>query len=276
MQEGEVYKHWELLKISFDTKDLFSYDATQYGSYEDASVSNKFSYLEELKNSKEILTIDLSKKKKVIPVLNNNTTVPVTHSTLYYLICDYIKGADERDLINGTDNPQVYEITPEQVWGHPFWTRLQTWCNVYAQYLSRYVYGMIDGDFLVPSKKGNMNANQLFEYFNSSPHYKVLPKNEEMWTKYINKGYPVYFSWKNDKGSGHIETGFPANTGVNVWNRKIFGEESPDNTILDNGDNKLMIGAGSTVGYKTYSAYNYFINKATPFLALKYLSEIYE
>jgi hypothetical protein len=275
INEGGVYNHLKSLNINFDTKDLFNYSATHYNSYEDALASNNFPYLEELKNSKEILVIDLSGKKKVAPLMTDNSMVPVAHSTLYNLRHDKIEGANTSDLINGTDNPQADEITPEQVWGHPFWTKLQTWCNVYAQYLSRYVYGVIDGDFLVPSKGGNMNANSLFDHFNGSPHYKELPKNEEIWTKYINKGYPVYFSQKKDGGSGHIETGFPEILSGSKYNKQKFSDVENRNRLL--GYDKFVIGAGSIVGFKSYDEYKWIRNTETKaFLALQYLANEYE
>jgi hypothetical protein len=278
--DGTSYRHIDILNINFDTKDLFDYNATGYASYESVVQSNKFSYMEQLKNSKEVMTIDSSKYGQVMTLKENNQTMPVTHATLYKLIKDEIIGPNSNHLQNGIDAEDATALTNEMVWGHPDWrNNYQTWCNVYANYLSRYIYGKVGDDYMVPYGQLGKSANEIFDYFSSSLHYidlKDKDYNEDKIWQLINKGYPVYFSWKKTGGSGHIETGFPSNTGMNVWNGKIFGQDSTDNTILDKGNNKLMIGAGSTVGYKTYSTYKYFTNKATPFLALKYLSEIYE
>jgi hypothetical protein len=130
----------------------------------------------------------------------------------------------------------------------------------------------------VPYGKWGKSANSLFDYFNGSPHYKKLSKNDEIWTKYINKGYPVYFSMKNPSGrSGHIETGFPSNSKVNISNKRSFNGESSQIHLLMSGDAKYMVGAGGTVGFKSFDGYKEaFTNAATPFLALQYLANIYD
>jgi hypothetical protein len=101
---------------------------------------------------------------------------------------------------------------------------------------------------------------------------------DKIWTTYINKGYPVYFSKKVSGSHGHIETGFPAHIGKQMWNKRIFNDETSSNpNILDDSDERLMIGAGGTVGYKSYAKYQKsFTNEAKVFLALSYLSKEYE
>jgi hypothetical protein len=48
--EGTSYKHFNILNVNFDTKDLFDYSETGYSSYESVVQSNKFPYMEQLKN----------------------------------------------------------------------------------------------------------------------------------------------------------------------------------------------------------------------------------
>jgi hypothetical protein len=131
----------------------------------------------------------------------------------------------------------------------------------------------------VPYGKWGKSANSLFDYFNGSPHYKKLPKDEkkditEIW-KLINKGYPVYFSKKKPGASGHIETGFPEVSSVNKYNKQNFFDMENRNKLL--GGNQFVVGAGATVGFKSYDGYEWLQNTETKaFLALGYLDNVYE
>lgn len=277
-QDGTVYRNLSISNLSFDTKDLFDYSRTGHSTFENVVRQPEFGFVETLKNSKTIMTMDLSNKKQLTAMQQNGLTIPISHNTLYKLIKDTIHGPTASNLYNGEDNAQADSISAAQLWGHPFWSGYPTWCNVYAQYLSRHIYGQVNGDYLVPSQGGTMNANRLFDYFNSSPHYKSLNKDnpEEIW-EFINKGYPVYFSKSEVGKSGHIETGFPANIVVNIWNGKIFGQENSNVSILNATNNKLVIGAGGTVGFKSYDKYNWIKNdKTRAFLALQYLNNVYD
>jgi hypothetical protein len=270
-------------KISFDKKALFEYSQTGYSSFETLSQQKNFSFIEKLKNSKEVMMMDVLHYGQMVLMVKEGDTVPVSHSTLYKLIKATINGPDANHLSNGQDDAQSDSITKEQLWGHPLWNgKCPTWCNVFAQYLSAYIYGKVGETSIVPlvtkNAEGNnqyYGANDIFDFFNSSPHYKALEKNGEIWTKYINKGYPVYFSRKNKNESGHIETGFPANSGNDIWNNKVFGDSSPNINILKPSSNNLMVGAGGTVGYKSYDQYAFFTNIAIPFIALQYLNNEY-
>jgi len=282
IMDGTSYKNIDYLGFSFDTKDLFDYSLTEFTSFESVSQQAEFKFVETLKNSKNIMTMDLGKRQQLKPLLENGKTIPVSHTTSYKLVKETIHGPTITNLYNAEDNAQVTMITDEHIWGHPFWTGFQTWCNVYAQYLSRHIYGKHvafgDGDdFLVPSKGGTMSANKLFDFFDKSPHYIDLKEegytSDEIWVKLINKGYSVYFSRKNPNPnkSGHIETGFPETPQVDgKYNRQKF--ENPQNTGGALGSDKFAVGAGSTVGFKSYDQYDWIKYKDTKaFLALKYL-----
>jgi hypothetical protein len=232
------------------------------------------------------MSIDFGKYGEIISLKENDQTIPVSHTTLYALIKENITGPDKIYLQNGID-ALVTALTDESVWGNFIWKNTYpTWCNVYAQYLSSYIYGQIDGDYRVSIKDGTMSANKLNDHFNngkSSIHYKELPKSDEIWTKYINKGYPVYFLVLGDlktngfRCPGHIETGFPASTGINIWNGKIFGQENSLASILNVTSNKLVVGAGGTVGFKSYDEYKWLKSDQTrASLSFQYLNNVYD
>jgi hypothetical protein len=281
--ENEAYTPLNTL-TTFDTDNLID------GSNITNNDKSYFTYLDNLKNSKEIMQIDLSKYQNITPVKTNNATVPVSHSTIYKLKKEESIQISESDKLNAVE-VKIDSLSKEFVWGNPVWrNKYQTWCNVFAQYLSLYIYGKVEETSLVPITRKEVtsekttnkyyNANALFDYFSTSPHYISLKKNEDadiqvIWN-YINKGYPVYFSWKNpDGGSGHIETGFPANTAINIWNRKTFEQENTDNS-LDVNNKQLVVGAGSIVGFKSYERYKWLKNDETKaFLALQYLTNEY-
>jgi hypothetical protein len=279
-QDGTIYKNISILNLNFEPKDLFDYTRTGHSTFESVAQQAEFNFVEKLKNSKNILTMDLSNKKQLTSVQQDGLTVPVSHNTLYKLTKDTIHGPTASNLYNAEDNAQADSISVAQLWGHPFWSGYPTWCNVYAQYLSRHIYGQVNGDYLVPSQGGTMNANKLFDYFSNSPHYIVLDKISDndikkIW-EYVNKGYPVYFSRKNPNGSGHIETGVPPIFTV-VYNKQGFFDEKNTTNLLKTGDNKFLIGAGSTVGFKSYEGYSWSKKEETKaFIALGYLSKEYE
>ena len=281
-KDGTSYKRLDIINVSFETPELFDYTMTGHSSFEGVSQQTGFNFVEILKNSKSIMSMDLSKPGQLIPILDNGKTIPISHTTLYKLITETIKGPTANNLYNAEDNIEVTNISNEQLWGHPFWTGYPTWCNVFAQYLSRHIYGQVRGDYLVPSQGGTMNANKLFDYFNDSPHYESLPKNDEIWTKYINKGYPVYFSAlgvleNGVRRSGHIETGFPVNSNRNIYNKQKFSDSENRNNLLEFGDQQFVVGAGNTVGFKSYGEYKWLQNNNTKaFLALQYLANEYE
>jgi len=278
----------DTLNTSSDTISLFDYTRTglssldqvlQYTVNTGKNQVRVFSFVDTLKNSKNILTIDYSQYGQVMPLLQNGATVPVSYNTLYLLIKDTIKGATRTELENGTDNPQLTALTNIIVWGEPSWKNsYPTWCNVFAQYLSRYIYGIVAGDFLVPYGQWGKSANDLFDYFNGSPDYIELPKNksDEIWTKYINRGYPVYFSKKENGKSGHIETGFPETPRVDgKYNKQKFDNSPNAGGLL--GSKQFVVGAGGTVGFKSYDEYDWLKNKETKaFLSLKYLETEYK
>jgi len=274
-ENKDNYKQFSTLNLIFDTKDLFDYSQTGLSTFD--KVQTEFKFVETLKNSKNVMTVDLDSSRHVKSQLENGNTIPVSVNTLYKLTKDVIHGPKEINLINAEDNDNVNHISKEQIWGHQVWTSYQTWCNVFAQYLSRHIYGMMNGDFLVPSKKGNMNANALFAYFSSSPDCFELPKDDKIWEKYINKGYPVYFSalgklnGNGTRGSGHIETGFPEIPRVGgKYNKREF--DNPQNTGGLLGSKDFVVGAGGTVGFKSYNEYPWLQKGDTKaFLALKYL-----
>jgi hypothetical protein len=268
----DSHLHIGELKITINSEDLFEYDRNIYKSLEDPTLKNNFPFVESLKNSKEVMIMDLSTYGKVIPMQKEDKTFPVSHTTLYRLIKNDIIGANMSKVLNAEDDVQADSISIEQIWGSPAYrAKYPTWCNVFAQYLSFHVYG----DYLVPLNK---NANAIFDFFNTSPHYIELDKSNsaEIWTKYINKGYPVYFS-KNESGkSGHIETGFPNVSNVNIYNKQGFADIENSSRLLG-GDNQYVIGAGATVGFKSYKSYNWLSNdKTKAFLSLKYLEIEYK
>ena len=278
------YKNIDYLNFTFDTKDLFDYSSTDYSSFEEVASKSAFSFVDELQSSKIILTPDFSAHKKTTPLQVDGKNVPVSHNTLYKLVKKTIQGPDwTNNLYNGIDDARADSISKEMIWGSvAYQNKYPTWCNVYAQYLSRHIYGIVNGDFLAPSNKGNMNANAMFNFFNSSPHHLELNKKESgtIWTKYIDKGYPVYFSAlgvisNGSRGSGHIETGFPTNSNVNKYNKTAFsGTESTTRSL---SDNQFVVGAGSTVGFKSYVGSSWLKKEETKaFLALQYLSNEYE
>jgi len=278
--ENNNYKQFSTLNLIFNTENLFDYSQTGLSTFD--KIQTEFKFIETLKNSKNVMTMDLDNSRQLKLQLETGNSIPVSVNTLYKLIKDVIHGPKETNLINAEDNDNVNHISKEQIWGHQVWTSYQTWCNVFAQYLSRHVYGMMNGDFLVPSRKGNMNANALYDYFDKSSDFIDLNKegytSDKIWIKLINKGYPVYFAWKNPNPnkSGHIETGFPPNNRVSISNKRFFDGESSQTRLLNSGDTKYMVGAGGTVGFKSFEGYfKDFTNKATPFLTLQYLKNEY-
>ena len=285
INNGKDFTDINALNLSFNTESLFDYANTGLSSLNEVLQAKDgspqvlvFDFVNRLQNSKNTLTIDYSKYGQLTDLLQDGKTIPVSHNTLYVLMKNYIIGPKTAELKAAIDISNATILTDTLVWGHPSWKNsYPTWCNVFAQYLSHHIYGTINDDFLVPYEKWGKSANSLFDYFNKSPHCIPLDKSksDEIWTKYIDKGYPVYFSWKNPnpKNSGHIETGFPSSSGVGIFNKKSFEGVSSQTSLLLSGDTKYMVGAGGTVGFKSFGGYaTNFTNEATPFLALQYLS----
>lgn len=158
-----------------------------------------------------------------------------------------------------------------------------TWCNQFAIELSKSIYGKDSqtGDYPAPSGNGNYSANDQYDYFSSHSVYVKLEKGKKdvIWS-YVNKGYPVYFSWKNPTGrSGHIETGYPSN-GSNLGNNMGVGfDQSLSNygsgKYNDGTNDFCCVGAGGVVGFKNFDSYFFLNNWADAFLYLGYLTKEY-
>jgi hypothetical protein len=128
---------------------------------------------------------------------------------------------------------------------------------------------------------GSLSANDLFDFFTGSNDYislqtmKAKEEGEnEIWQQYVDKGFLVFYSKKNQGSSGHIETCFP--NGISEISKTYQSRHSNDtrypgeNTLkLTEDDKNLFVGAGGAVGYKTQT--KNWRKGATPFLYLGFL-----
>jgi hypothetical protein len=155
-----------------------------------------------------------------------------------------------------------------------------TWCNRYAFDLSKSIYGYdpVTDDAPAPGRNGCTTANQQFDIFSSKTDvYVPLEKGkqgvsagyEDIIWKYINKGYPVYFSYKESGGTGHIETGFPDNNG-NLGNSDVYAALN-FNKYNDGSQSYCCVGAGSYVGFKTYKNYFFLNNYNSTYTTVAFL-----
>lgn len=103
-----------------------------------------------------------------------------------------------------------------------------TWCNKYAEDLGEKIFGLNPWRI-------ELNANAIYDKLlrdteNFVDISNIVKDPQLTWDKFINKGYIVFFCFKNTEGPGHIETGWP-----------------------EGADGKqTIIGAGSTVSKKSF------------------------
>jgi len=237
----------------------------------------------ELANSDSIIKLEWNEGKKKYRKIKEN--IPVNSSSLYKVYNGPVYGVNRNNLFN---QQEVSKITSEIGWS--LWPNASynqaTWCNVYASDLSRYIYGEVDGDSPIPYGTQGYSANDLNDKLNSNKSAFIKlnhlePHNDpaNIW-KYINKGFPIYFSKKGDiipntnkRKSGHIETGISIQTALK--NKIYYESTGEDNNKIDFSSKKITIGAGTYTGFKTYLKFKFLLN-AEVFLYLGYLKKDYQ
>ena len=142
-----------------------------------------------------------------------------------------------------------------------------TMCNHYASNLSAIV-GKKRG---VPADEA---TSSLEKHFKKEKDYINLKKfagaGKELFWRYIDLGYPVYFC-----KSGHIETGYPSGY-ENIGHKEGFEEEfeKSDLSTYDVSTTFHTIGAGAQTGMKHYDGFSFLSNPQTgAFLYLGYLKK---
>lgn len=139
-----------------------------------------------------------------------------------------------------------------------------TMCNHYASELST-VYGKS-----VPSNK---SSKDITDYFNSTNDYinlkEIYPGSKEIYWKYINMGYPVYFS-----KAGHIETGYPSGQ-KNIGYKEYFEDDFALGPYSGAETTDYhTIGSGAQVGMKSYDHFSFLKSENTgAYLFLGYLKK---
>jgi hypothetical protein len=257
----------------FDKNLLFNLDNSElYDSLDKIpEKSGTYKFVQQIKKSPVVLKLKLNESDKKKRFHIEEMTVPINYRSLYKIYSGKLKGVNRSQLWT---EQETSEVTSEIGWsiGWGASKNQPTWCNVFACDLSNYIYGKVNGNYPVPYNK---NANALYDYFiNNITHYlNIKSKKSDIW-KFIELGYPVYFSQSSGSNStsGHIETGFPDKS-KNIGNKRYYSDDLK--SIYNNQkSNFCSIGAGGLVGYKTYNEYN-FLKNADAFLYLGYLSKVY-
>ncbi len=173
-------------------------------------------------------------------------------------------------VITGTKNKGEAYTTLEglSTYGKTHFQGAQcTMCNHYASDLSA-VFGTKRG---VPADK---SSGSLVEIFKKESEYINLRNigngGKELFWKYINLGYPVYFC-----KSGHIETGYPSGH-TNIGHKKKYEDEFETSEIssYDATTTYHTIGAGAETGMKHYDGFSFLSDLSTgAFLYLGYLKK---
>ena len=142
-----------------------------------------------------------------------------------------------------------------------------TMCNHYASNLSTIV-GTRRG---VPADKPTSDLETEFKKGGDYINLKNFAgAGKELFWKYINLGYPVYFC-----KSGHIETGYPSGY-ENIGHKERFEEEFKKSNLstYDASTTFHTIGAGAQTGMKHYDGFSFLSNPQTgAFLYLGYLKK---
>jgi hypothetical protein len=273
-EDGKGSHLFEEYPIHFQMKDLFDLENSTYSSVSEIPENSNLGKLcDNLKNSNSIVKLKIkgskNKRQKV------KTNEPVNYKSKYALFNGNLTGVDRDNLWKPQD---ISKVTNKRGWGVKFWRQSRfsknqpPWCNVFASDLSNYIYGKVNGNYPVPYGSGGMTAKQIHSHFSSKNNsYINLGKEDENYDEekiweLIDAGYPVYFSTTK-----HIETGFPDES-KNNGNKTYFNE----NRRYDNNNpisNNTTIGAGSNVGYATFSDYRFLKFRADIFLYLEYLKK---
>jgi hypothetical protein len=123
----------------------------------------------------------------------------VFDSTLYYCEQQYhvVYRKGQFATAEQIDEKRGISRWPDFEYGQP------TWCNQFARDLSKEMYG----NYII----GSLSANQLFDFFTKSNDCASLMgvkkmKEDDIWKNYVDKGYLVFYSKKENGKSGHADS----------------------------------------------------------------------
>lgn len=263
--------------IAFNRQDILHFAGTNH-SYTELPNGELNDYVSGLINARKV--------REIVPnnsdYMHEVETEEPLHVNKRYTI---YTGTTRQTVRAQLGTPQdATPVTPKMGWSiSPLWRNefrfaQPTWCNVYASDLSNLIYGMMGPDYPVPYGK---RASQIYDHFVADVDYIEISRDnfnsEEvirnfLWTNFVNKGYPVYFSSRGNPG--HIETAFPSGYVTNGANRIYFDDANCGNTLVNPGSNYLVVGAGGRTGFKSHERNAWLRNDATKiFLYLGYLKK---
>ncbi len=154
-----------------------------------------------------------------------------------------------------------------------------TWCNVFARELSHKVFGH---SAFSAGTCGDVLKNDFQSKQDLYVELKGDSKNKEVIWGLINKGFPLYFI-----DDGHIETGFPDKYAYTSFRFRFENDdryssglslskyEQSDLIIGVDQDKFIVVGSGSSVGFKNDWKNYEWLEGARKFVYLGYLKNRY-
>jgi hypothetical protein len=281
VQSQAGYTPFSEFNITFNRQDMLHFAGASFHSFSELPAGELKNYVTSLINSRKVKEV----KPNSSDFMNDVETEELLYVNKRYAIHT---GTTRQTVRSQLGTPQeATPITPKIGWSislrwrEVFHFAQPTWCNMFASDLSNLIYGKVGSDYPVPYGNSGKLASEIYDHFVAGVDYIEFSRNLDygqggisnfIWTNYVNKGLPVYFSSRGNPG--HIETAFPSGYINNGTNRKYFDDENCGSTLVNAGSNYLVVGAGGRVGFKSYERYAWLRNDATKiFLYLGYLKK---